>query len=187
MMNKAIFLDRDGTIAVDVHYCSRPDDFVFLPTVLTGFKLLSESEFKIIVITNQSGLARGYFNEEVLKNIHDKMQAKVRNSGGRIDAIYYCPHHPDDKCACRKPNIGMIQKAASEWNIQLKDSYFIGDKYLDVETANRAGCKAIIIPNSAPELDLLNGDNSYKVKIDRICPDFISAAGWILQESNIST
>ena len=95
---KAVFLDRDGTIAEDVPYCRRVEDFKLLENTPQGIKLLNEHGFKVVVITNQSGIARGYFTEEMLSQIHDKMRRELAKSGARVDAVYYCPHHPDDDC-----------------------------------------------------------------------------------------
>jgi len=149
MLNKAVFVDRDGTIVKDVVYCSNPDDLDFLPTVLDGIKLLNSVGIRLIVVTNQSGVARGIFTEETLGKIHKKMLAGIISQGGQVDAIYYCPHHPDEKCHCRKPNIGMLEQAAQDWGLDLKSSYFIGDKFLDMEAANKAGCKAILVPSES--------------------------------------
>jgi len=121
-MYKAIFIDRDGTIAKDVRYCSRPEDFEFLPAVLEGLRLLAKTDYKLIVITNQSGIARGYFTEVTLGKIHEIMKRSITEKGGRIDAIYYCPHHPNDKCDCRKPQIGLFKTAARDWDINLTES-----------------------------------------------------------------
>jgi D,D-heptose 1,7-bisphosphate phosphatase len=184
---KAIFLDRDGTLVKDVHYCSRPEDLEFLPTVIDGLKLLNDIDFKVIVITNQSGIARGYFTECTLNNIHEKMKADLLEQNIKIDAIYYCPHHPNDKCQCRKPNIGLFAKAASEWNLELSQSYFIGDKYLDAEAANKAGCKVILVPSSEPELGRLNGKDGFKGRIDLTCADFVTAVRWIMADTQKTT
>jgi len=178
-MNKAIFIAWDATIAKDVPYCSKQEDFVFLPTVFDGFRMVSITDYKVIIIANQSGIARGYFTDETLGNIHEKMRAEITREGGRIDAIYYCPHHPDDKCDCWKPKIGLLEKAAQEWNIALTESYLIGDKFHDMKTANNAGCKAVLIPSSEPELEELRGHNGFKGTIDFTSADFITAARWI--------
>jgi histidinol-phosphate phosphatase family protein len=141
-VHKAVFLDRDGTIARDVPYCSRPEDFELLPGVAEGIKLLNEHGFKVVIVTNQSGIARGYFTEEMLDEIHDKMITQLAEHGARADAIYYCPHHPDDNCACRKPKPKMVFQAARDLDIDPSQSYVIGDSEMDIELARRAGCKA---------------------------------------------
>lgn len=141
-MHKAVFLDRDGTIARDVPYCSRPEDFELLPGVAEGIRLLNEHDFKVVIITNQSGIARGYFTEQMLAKIHKKMQKELAEHGAHVDAIYYCPHHPDDKCECRKPKPKMVLQAAIDLDIDLSQSYVIGDSEIDVELVKLAGCKA---------------------------------------------
>jgi len=141
-VHKAVFLDRDGTIARDVPYCSRPEDFELLPGVVEGIKLLNEHGFKVVVVTNQSGIGRGYFTERMLAEIHDKMITQLAEHGAHMDAIYYCPHHPDDNCDCRKPKPKMVFQAALDLDIDLNQSYVIGDSEMDVELARQAGCKA---------------------------------------------
>jgi histidinol-phosphate phosphatase family protein len=141
-VHKAVFLDRDGTIARDVPYCSRPEDFELLPGAAEGIKLLNEHGFKVVLVTNQSGIARGYFTEEMLARIHDKMKKELARHGGHIDAVYYCPHHPDDNCDCRKPKPKMVLQAARDLDIDLSQSYVIGDAEIDIELARQAGCRA---------------------------------------------
>ena len=141
-VHKAVFVDRDGTIARDVPYCSRPEDFELLPGVAAGIRLLNEHGFKVVVVTNQSGIARAYFTEEMLAGIHEKMQKELARHGAYVDAICYCPHHPDDHCECRKPKPGMVLQAAHDLHIDLSQSYVIGDRDIDVELAGRAGCRA---------------------------------------------
>jgi len=102
-MNKAVFLDRDGTMAKDVHYCSSPEDFELFPSTGKAISLFRKLGFKVIVVTNQSGIARGYFTKEILTKIHAKMEAQLARENTRVDAIYYCSHHPNDNCDCRKP------------------------------------------------------------------------------------
>ncbi|MHB8086522.1 MAG: D-glycero-alpha-D-manno-heptose-1,7-bisphosphate 7-phosphatase [Dehalococcoidia bacterium] len=143
-MHKAVFIDRDGTMAKDVPYCSCPEDFELFPGVAEGIKLLNKHNFKVVVITNQSGIARGYFNEATLKKIHAKMMHDLNKLGAGIDAIYYCPHHPDDKCECRKPAPQMALLAAADLGIDLGQSYVIGDSDIDTGMARNAGCKAAI-------------------------------------------
>ena len=126
-VHKTVFLDRDGTIARDVPYCSRSEDFELLSGAAEGIKLLNEHGFKVVVVTNQSGIGRGYFTEKMLAEIHDKMITQLAEHGAHVDAIYYCPHHPDDKCECRKPKPKMVLQAARDLDIDLSQSYVIGD------------------------------------------------------------
>ncbi len=124
-MQKAVFLDRDGTIARDVHYCRRVEDFEILPRVPEAIRLLNREGYKVVVITNQSGLARGYFSEATLSLIHRKMVTTLERTGAHIDAVYVCPHHPDEGCDCRKPSPTLIIRAAADVGIALDQSYMI--------------------------------------------------------------
>ncbi len=168
---RAVFLDRDDTIARDVPYCSRPEDLELLPGVGEGIRLLNESGFKVIIITNQSGIARGYFTEEMLGEIHQKMKDDLAKCGAHIDAIYYCPHHPDDGCDCRKPKPALAFQAAKEHHINLSRSFLIGDKLQDIEAGHFAGCKTVLISPVETSETLLQG----KVKPDFTARDFIQA------------
>ena len=145
MKNKAVFLDRDGTIAKDVHYCRRLEDFELLPTVPEAIKLLNENDFKAVVTTNQSGIARGYLTEETLAQIHRKMEDELAKHGAKVDAIYYCPHHPDDNCECRKPKLKLFLQAAKELVIDFSLSYVVGDMQMDIEAGKALGCKTILV------------------------------------------
>ena len=122
-MNKAVFLDRDGTMTKDVNYCSRPEDLLLLPNAGEGVSLLNKSGFKVAVITNQSGIARGYFNDQILEEIHNKMRRDLARYNASVDAIYYCPHHPDEGCECRKPKPKLAYEAISDLCIDVKQSY----------------------------------------------------------------
>lgn len=180
-MNRAVFLDRDGTMARDIPYCSRPEDFELFPEVARGIRLINQHNFKVVVITNQSGIARGYFTEEMLHRIHQKMSGELVKDGAFLDAIYYCPHHPDDNCECRKPGTGMLERAAEEMSIDLSQSYLIGDKQLDVTAAKKAGCNAILIHTDSPG----GSSHQYMADADFMCHDFYSAAAWIIADSNL--
>ena len=176
----AVFLDRDGTMARDVPYCSKPEDFELLPTVAEGIRLLNHHGFKTVIVTNQSGIGRGYFTEEMLHRIHQKLRDDLAKIGAFIDAIYYCPHHPDDQCQCRKPNAGLLYRAASELQIDLANSYIIGDKLLDVAAAEKAGCRVVLVPSSEPETGLFKNAQALAAGIDHICHNFYDAAAWIV-------
>lgn len=176
MANKAIFIDRDGTMARDVPYCSRPEDFELLPTVPEAIKLLNDNGFKVVVITNQSGLARGYFEEATLTDIHRKMVSKLSQYSARIDSIYYCPHHPADKCGCRKPGTDLYYKAASEHSIDLSQSYVIGDLQVDIDAGRALGCKTILVTTGTQGCP----DSLYPP--DYTADSLVTAARWILED-----
>jgi len=180
MKNKAVFVDRDGTINVDVHYLDYPDKFEMYSGVQRGVKKLQEKGFKIIVITNQSGIARGYFTEEQLSAVHERMKQEFQKFGVTLDGIYYCPHHPDDKCKCRKPNTGLFEKAIKEHNINVKKSYMLGDKILDIGAGKKIGVKTILIPEPHVRDDFLSQKNEWECNPDYIADDFLDAVEWIL-------
>jgi len=173
MTKRAVFLDRDGTMAKDVHYCRRPEDFRLFPNTAKAIKLLSEHGFKVIVITNQSGIARGYFTEEALAQIHEKMKTELAKEGAWIDGIYYCPHHPDDNCNCRKPKPKLVLQAAKEHDIDLKHSFVVGDLSLDIDMGKAVGCKTILLLDS-PQEDL-------NISPDYIASDLLEASRFVLK------
>ncbi len=147
---KAVFVDRDDTIAKDVPYCPRPDDLVLLPGVGKGIKRLNDAGFLVIIITNQSGVARGYFSEQTLQEIHKKMLADLAKDGARVDGIFYCPHMPDSGCRCRKPDVGMVLRALERFPIDLGSSYVVGDSEHDVELGRRAVIRGIQVSDAFP-------------------------------------
>lgn len=153
---KAIFLDRDGTINKYVGFLRDIDDFELLPDVSEAVKIINNSGFLAIVVTNQPVIARGEITFDELENIHNKMETLLGNKGAYLDGIYYCPHHPDSgfkgeikelkrKCNCRKPNPGLLLKASEDFNIDLTKSFMIGDSQSDIEAGLNAGCKTKMI------------------------------------------
>jgi D-glycero-D-manno-heptose 1,7-bisphosphate phosphatase len=139
----AIFLDRDGTIMRDVDYCGDPNDVELLPGVPNALRKLRESGYKLIVITNQSGIARGYFTEKQYRAVEAEVSRQIGTS--LIDATYFCPHLPDDGCKCRKPSSEMILNAARDHDVDLARSFFIGDKKSDLECGRNAGVRTILV------------------------------------------
>lgn len=140
---RAVFIDRDDTIVQDVPYCSRPEDLRLFPGVGESIRMLNEAGYLAVLVTNQSGVGRGYFDEETLGRIHEKLEADLAADGGRLDAIYYCPHRPDEGCGCRKPATGMLERAVRELGIDLRSSYVIGDSENDVTMGQKAGCRCV--------------------------------------------
>jgi mannose-1-phosphate guanylyltransferase/phosphomannomutase len=174
---RAVFLDRDGTIAPDVHYCSRVEDFTLFPDAPAAIKLLKDHGFKVIVVTNQSGLARGLFSEETLTAIHSKLHAELRKIGTDVDAIYYCPHHPDDGCACRKPGTVLFQRAAQEHSIDLSRSYIVGDLELDIKAGRLLGCSTVLVTTGP------NGHKDIAAAPDYVAGNLVQSSKWIVERA----
>lgn len=146
-LRPAVFLDRDGTLNVDFGYVSRPEDIRWLPGVAAALARLRWAGYLLIVVTNQSGIARGFYDVPTMQALHDWMNAALRTQGAHIDAFYHCPHHPDvtGVCTCRKPAPGMLLRAADDWFIDLEKSWMIGDKMSDVVAGRAAGCTPILL------------------------------------------
>jgi D-glycero-D-manno-heptose 1,7-bisphosphate phosphatase len=142
-MTAAVFLDRDGTLMRDVDYCGDPKDVDLLPGVSESLRRLKNAGYKLIVVTNQSGIGRGYFNEEQYKAVEAELDRQIGN--GVIDASYYCPHLPGDGCKCRKPSPEMVLQAAGDHDVDLARSFFVGDKASDIECGRSAGVKTILV------------------------------------------
>ena len=152
-MNKAAFLDRDGVInkkAPGDGYITRAEDFELLPEVPEAIVLLNRAGFLVIVVTNQRGIARGLYSQADLADIHNKMKNDLAAMGARIDDVYSCPHDREPPCACRKPSPGMLLTAAAEHDIDLQNSWMIGDSESDREAGIRAGCRTVAISSHTP-------------------------------------
>jgi histidinol-phosphate phosphatase family protein len=180
MLHKAVFLDRDGTIAKDVPYCRRVEDFEILPRVPDAIRLLNQAGYKVVVITNQSGIARGYFTQETLSSIHDKMTAELKKHGAFIDAIYVCPHHPDEGCQCRKPRPTLLTKAATDIGLALDQSYMIGDDPKDVGAGRAAGCRTVWL-SADPD----HQRDNPAISCDRTAADLFEAVQWLLKDAHV--
>jgi D,D-heptose 1,7-bisphosphate phosphatase len=154
MTNRAVFLDKDGTLIEDVPYNVNPDLMRLTSGAVEGLRSLHAAGYKLIIISNQSGVARGYFPEEALLAVEARSRQMLAEMGVVLTGFYYCPHHPDGyvpgyniNCSCRKPEPGLILDAAKEHGIDLASSWFIGDILNDVEAGRRAGCKTVLIDN----------------------------------------
>lgn len=144
-MNTAVFLDRDGTLSEEIGYMYHTHLYKPFPWAGPAVRKINESGMKAILITNQSGVERGYFPESQVHEVHDILRGELARHNARLDAIYYCPHHPETGCGCRKPNPGMLFRAREEYGIDLSRSYVIGDKYVDVGVAHAAGARSILV------------------------------------------
>jgi D-glycero-D-manno-heptose 1,7-bisphosphate phosphatase len=142
LLNKVVFLDRDGVINYDsLNYIKNLDEFILIPGSLSAISKLSRQGYAVFIITNQSAIARKLADITIINDLHQYLRESVHNAGGHIDGIYFCPHHPDQGCHCRKPRTGLIDQAVAENAIDIGSSVMVGDKLTDIECAKRAGCK----------------------------------------------
>ena len=186
-MRVAVFLDRDGTINEEMGYINHIDRFVLLPGVAAAIRRINESGFKAVVVTNQSGAARGYFPMELIDRVHEKMEGFLAEQGAFLDGIYTCAHGPagegeSGSCDCRKPGIALMKQAAEELNLDLQRSYVVGDRFKDIEMARKARSKAILVLTGygRGEFEFL-GPRS-QMQPDYVAEDLLEAVDWILAD-----
>ncbi len=151
-MDKIVFMDRDGTINEEKNYLYRTEDLVFIQGAEEAIRRLNDSGYKVVVVTNQAGVARGYYSEEDVKKLHGFMQEELKKTGAHIDCFFYCPHHPVHgtgkylrTCECRKPGIGMFKQAEHFFDVDIEKSWMIGDNKSDIEAGNRYGVRTILV------------------------------------------
>ena len=191
--NRAVFLDRDGTINEEVGYLDDLDKLVILPGTPAAIRLINESGMKAVVVTNQAGVAKGYFSEEFVRKTHDRISEILAAEGAFIDRFYYCPHHPTagtgiylDACNCRKPLPGMLLQAAEDLQIDLPRSYLIGDMPRDMEAAAAAGATGILVrtgyAGGLPETSPAAPSSGTTATPAHIADDILDAVQWIMNE-----
>ncbi len=150
---RAIFLDRDGVLTRErPDYVKTPEELEILPGIGPPLRALRERGFRLVIVTNQSVVGRGLATHDDLARIHEKLQSELKRMACYIDAIYYCPHVPEERCSCRKPQPGLILKAAKDLGIDVNDSWMIGDKEIDLEAAKRAGCRGVRVETNRGDL-----------------------------------
>jgi len=188
----AVFIDRDGTITEEVGYVNHADRLKLIHNAAKAICLLNKAGILAICASNQAGVARGYFPLSLVYKVNEKLNKLLKRQGAYLDAIYFCPHHkdgavPDFKvdCDCRKPKIGMIKKAADEFNIDIRSSYAVGDKYTDVEFARNAGCMAIMVKTGYGKGELEIFGNDWKDRPDCVAEDLFDAVRWILRREGL--
>ncbi len=189
----AVFLDRDGTINEQMGYINHASRFHLLPDVAKAIKILNNHDIPVVVVTNQSGLARGYFPEELLVEVHDKMNRLLNDAGAVIDGLYICPHHPEAKeeryrenCECRKPKTGLLQQAAEEMQLDLSRSFMVGDRWSDLKCGHNAGTATVLVLTGYGR-----GDLQYIGPKQELQPDFqakglLEAVKWIIARMGLS-
>jgi heptosyltransferase-2 len=178
-----IFLDRDGTLNEDPGYLRCASDLKLLPGVAAALARLKSAGARLVVVTNQSGVGRGFLTLKDLEAIHARLEGLLEQRHAALDAIYFCPHHPDDGCRCRKPATGMIDRAVSELQVDLRKAYLIGDHASDMQLAKAVGVTAILVTSGKvdePALDLLRAARAMP---DHVAASITEAAEWILHEA----
>ena len=193
-MHRAVFLDRDGTVNEEVGYLRDLADLRLIAGAGAAIRRLNEAGLKVVLVTNQSGVARGYFPESLVLEAHENLDRMLREEGASIDAIYYCPHHPTAGnsnytivCDCRKPGTGLIDRAARDLGIDVKKSYVVGDKWSDVELGQRAGAHSILVQSGFAPDDPGNIRPARVGDPDFIASTILDAAEWIIQRISKDT
>lgn len=141
----AVFLDRDGTLSEEVGYMRELSMFRLFPWTSRAIRKLNESGLAVVVVTNQSGIGRGFFDETLVGQVHDQLRKEIHREGAHIDAIYFCPHHPDDDCDCRKPRAGLLERAGEELQLDFRRSFMVGDTYTDIRAGAAVGAQTILV------------------------------------------
>ncbi len=185
----AVFIDRDGTINKEAGYMNHPDSFEIYPFVHQAIRLLNIHNILVIVVTNQAGIARGYFPESIMHSLHKKMQYELEKQGAKIDALYYCPHHPSSKnpklaidCNCRKPKTGMYEQALNDLPIDTEKTYMVGDKFSDIQFGNNFGAKTIMVKTGYGKGEMELKYHKQSVLPDTVKNNLLDAVLWILSD-----
>jgi D-glycero-D-manno-heptose 1,7-bisphosphate phosphatase len=183
MKESAVFLDRDGTINEEMGYINHLSRFVLLPRTAEAIRLLNDAGIKVVVVTNQSGFARGYYaSASLVDQVHDQMRNLLAKEGAHLDGIYTCLHGPEEGCPCRKPQPGLILQAARELNIDLSRSYVVGDRYKDIQTGAKAGVKGIFVLTGYGLGEYENFGRTWEAQPGHIAGDLLDAAAWIIED-----
>jgi D-glycero-D-manno-heptose 1,7-bisphosphate phosphatase len=187
---RAVFLDRDGTLNREIDHLHRVEDLELLPGTATALAHLHEAGFLLVVVTNQSAVARGLLTLPMLEEIHAELQRRLTAAGAPLDALYYCPHHPDEgdppfrcRCDCRKPAPGMLHRAAADLGIDLAASYMVGDTLTDLQAGWAAGCRAVLVRTGYGAATMREADPTSLDRVDHVAVDLAAAARWITVRS----
>jgi D-glycero-D-manno-heptose 1,7-bisphosphate phosphatase len=183
---RAVFLDRDGTICEEVGYLESVDQMKLIPRSGEAVRLLNQRGYKVVVITNQAGVARGFFPESRLAEVHAEMNRQLRGEGAYVDGIYYCPHHPTEgippylqECDCRKPGTGLLRRAAAELTLRLSACYMVGDHLSDVECGQRVGAETVLLLTGHGR-EALARRESWPREPSHIAENLYQAVQWII-------
>jgi D-glycero-D-manno-heptose 1,7-bisphosphate phosphatase len=182
MSQPAVFLDRDGTINEQMGYINHLSRFRLLDQAVPAIRRLNAAQVKVVVVTNQSGAARGYFPASLVDEVHALLKKTLAAGGAHLDGIYACLHGPAEGCACRKPQPGLLEQAARDLNLDLSRSYLVGDRYIDIQTAANAGAQGILVLTGYGRGEYDYVRPAQKVQPVFVAPDLEEAVGWILRD-----
>ncbi|WP_447968241.1 D-glycero-alpha-D-manno-heptose-1,7-bisphosphate 7-phosphatase [Nitrospira sp. M1] len=178
-----VFVDRDGTLNEDPGYLSNPDALVLYPGVVEAVAKLKQAECAVVLVTNQSGIGRGYLTRVDLLAIHDKLERLLEQGGGSLDGVFFCPHLPDAGCECRKPKPGLIHQAVESLQVSVARSYMVGDKRSDMELASNVGAIGVLVNTSPVSQDAIDAKKRGELSIECITLTFREAVEWILRDT----
>jgi D-glycero-D-manno-heptose 1,7-bisphosphate phosphatase len=188
-VKRAIFIDRDGTLSHEVGYVNHVSRFQLFPFAVDAVRLVNRSGYLAVLVTNQAGVARGYFPESMIEEVHGVVRDTLAKGGARLDGIYYCPHHPSVgeppyrlDCDCRKPRPGLLRRAAEAFDIDLGASYMVGDRYSDVRLAWAVGAKGVLVRTGYGLGELANDAPGWERPPDLVADHLLAAVGRILAE-----
>ncbi len=188
--NRVVFLDRDGTICEEVGYLDDVERMKLIPDSGRAVRLLNQRGFRVVVITNQAGVAKGYFPESILKDLHGELERQLREEGAHVDGIYYCPHHPTDgvgpylrTCNCRKPATGLLERAAFDLSLDLSSAYMIGDHFSDVECGQRIGAETVLLLTGHGQ-EALAKKETWPRPPSHIAADLYEAVQWLMDRED---
>jgi heptosyltransferase-2 len=183
LVGVTVFLDRDGTLNYDPGYLKSAAELRMLPGVAAALARLKGAGARLVVVTNQSGIGRGFLTLKDLEAVHARLQGILEQADAALDAIYFCPHHPDDGCRCRKPGTAMIERAVSELQLDLKRSYIVGDHFRDVQLARTVGAKAVLLVSERVDAQALERLKAEQAEPDIIVASMAEAVDWILADA----
>lgn len=185
MPSKAVFLDRDGTVIEEKDFIRTPEEIEFVPGSIEAIKLLRNLGYKIVVVSNQSGIGRGILTEKIVTDVNASFLRRLEDEDAAADALYFCPHHPDDNCDCRKPKTGMIERAVGELGLDLENAVVIGDKLADVKLGKNIGATTVLVltGHGRKVLDELTDSNPDE-KPDFVAENLLGAASWLKDLGN---
>jgi D-glycero-D-manno-heptose 1,7-bisphosphate phosphatase len=188
MPRRAVFLDRDGTLVEEAGYLDRLERLVFFPYSVDAVRLLNRADLAVVIVTNQAGIARGIFKETFVAEAHRHIRERLAAGGARIDAFYYCPHHPEaaieayrQSCDCRKPQPGLLKRAAADLGLDLSQSFVVGDRWHDLEAGHRVGARGVLVRTGYGKTE--ESAPQPRVVPSAVVNNVMEAVSWILRAS----